>query len=401
MVRRRSRRPPPKARLACLASSRGALTGPPRAGDRPPGARRPRRRRPRPPGPARSRGSGRTPAGSAGGRGTPAAAPAATAAGRGCRGTRPCCSREGRLSTSRRVYGWRGSCSSPCTGPTSASRPAYITPMRSTHWAMSPMSWPTRRTAASSSFCTRKRVSMTRFCTTTSRALVGSSAMITWGRRATAMAMPTRCFMPPLSWWGYMRAVAGSSSTRASRPRTRSRRASRSGRSSWASMVSAIWAPDAHHRVEGVHHPLRDQGDAREPHPPHLLVGQGEQLQLVEVDPSPLDASRGPDQAHEGHGRGRLPRARLPHQAEALARPQLEADALHGAHRSAAGVVVDAQVLHPQQRARGPGAHEARHMRGLAMRSSPMETRKRPMKMSTISTMGGAHHHHIPRSSEV
>ena len=39
--------------------------------------------------------------------------------------------------------------------------------------------------------------------TTTSRALVGSSAMITFGCSQIAMAMHTRCFMPPLSSCGY------------------------------------------------------------------------------------------------------------------------------------------------------------------------------------------------------
>lgn len=37
------------------------------------------------------------------------------------------------------------------------------------------------------------------FCTVTSRALVGSSAMIKSGFRAMAIAINTRCFMPPES----------------------------------------------------------------------------------------------------------------------------------------------------------------------------------------------------------
>ena len=43
---------------------------------------------------------------------------------------------------------------------------------------------------------------MTWRCTTTSSALVGSSAMMTLGCRLIAMAMQTRCFMPPLSSCG-------------------------------------------------------------------------------------------------------------------------------------------------------------------------------------------------------
>jgi len=40
-------------------------------------------------------------------------------------------------------------------------------------------------------------------CTVTSRAVVGSSAMRSSGAPASAMAIITRCFMPPESWKGY------------------------------------------------------------------------------------------------------------------------------------------------------------------------------------------------------
>ena len=42
----------------------------------------------------------------------------------------------------------------------------------------------------------------------------GSSAMIKLGSRLMASAMQTRCFMPPLNWWGYMSATPGCSPTR-------------------------------------------------------------------------------------------------------------------------------------------------------------------------------------------
>ncbi len=37
----------------------------------------------------------------------------------------------------------------------------------------------------------------------TSSAVVGSSASRSLGLQARAMAIPTRCFMPPENWWGY------------------------------------------------------------------------------------------------------------------------------------------------------------------------------------------------------
>ena len=64
------------------------------------------------------------------------------------------------------------------------------------------MSCPTRITAASNPSCNRPRVTITCLCTTTSSALVGSSATITLGSSEVAVAMPTRCFMPPLSSCG-------------------------------------------------------------------------------------------------------------------------------------------------------------------------------------------------------
>ena len=64
-------------------------------------------------------------------------------------------------------------------------------------------------------------MSITCRCTTTSSALVGSSAMISFGRRLIAMAMQTRCFMPPLSSCGYMLATSRRSPTLSSNSATR------------------------------------------------------------------------------------------------------------------------------------------------------------------------------------
>lgn len=49
--------------------------------------------------------------------------------------------------------------------------------------------------------------------TTTSSALVGSSARITFGLRHVAIASTALCFIPPLSSWGNIRATAGDSPT--------------------------------------------------------------------------------------------------------------------------------------------------------------------------------------------
>jgi hypothetical protein len=54
-----------------------------------------------------------------------------------------------------------------------------------------------RITAAPVLACALRSVSRTCACTVTSRAVVGSSAMITSGSFAIAMAIIARCRMPP------------------------------------------------------------------------------------------------------------------------------------------------------------------------------------------------------------
>ena len=69
--------------------------------------------------------------------------------------------------------------------------------------ATTPMLWVMSRIPVFSfSFSDRSRSRMSA-CTVTSRAVVGSSAMITSGSQASAMAITTRCRMPPDSSWGY------------------------------------------------------------------------------------------------------------------------------------------------------------------------------------------------------
>ncbi len=82
-------------------------------------------------------------------------------------------------------------------------------------------------------------------CTVTSSAVVGSSAIKSRGRQASAMAIITRWRIPPESWCGY------SSKRRSGEGmRTRRRAAMAAARialseavRSWARMASTIWAP--------------------------------------------------------------------------------------------------------------------------------------------------------------
>ncbi len=88
------------------------------------------------------------------------------------------------------------------TGPLSTTRPAYMTMTRSHILATMPKSCVMKISERLvSSWISRSR---RRYCAwmVTSREVVGSSAMMTWGSQEMAMAPTTRCFMPPLIWWG-------------------------------------------------------------------------------------------------------------------------------------------------------------------------------------------------------
>src|SRR6516165_317667 len=105
-----------------------------------------------------------------------------------------------------RVYGCRGERNSSATGASSTLRPAYITMTRSATSATTPRSWVMRMMAAPTR-CLRS-VMRLRICAwmVTSSAVVGSSAIRSFGRQASAMAIITRWRMPPDSWCGYSRA---------------------------------------------------------------------------------------------------------------------------------------------------------------------------------------------------
>src|SRR6185312_12610658 len=101
-----------------------------------------------------------------------------------------------------RVYGCWGSANSQRTGACSTTLPAYITTTSSTRSATTPRSWVIRMMAVPSSPCRRR--SRSRICAwiVTSRAVVGSSAISSFGSQASAMPMTARCRMPPDNWCG-------------------------------------------------------------------------------------------------------------------------------------------------------------------------------------------------------
>ena len=119
------------------------------------------------------------------------------------RGARRSSSNRGRDFNSPCAYGWAVRKNRSPALPCSTIRPAYITATRSQIPAITPKSWEIstidrpyscRSSANSSKICA---------CIVTSRAVVGSSAKSSFGRQLRAMAIITRCRIPPLNSWGY------------------------------------------------------------------------------------------------------------------------------------------------------------------------------------------------------
>ena len=135
-----------------------------------------------------------------------AAAAPATARRRGSPAAARRCSggpERGSAASSPVVYGCCGCANSSPDGASSTLRPAYMTITRSATSATTPRSWVMRTIAVPRrSRMSRIRSRMPAWIVTSS-AVVGSSAISTFGLQATAIAIITRWRMPPESWCGY------------------------------------------------------------------------------------------------------------------------------------------------------------------------------------------------------
>ena len=87
--------------------------------------------------------------------------------------------------------------------PSSTIRDSFMTRTRSAKPATTPMSWVISTVAAPMSSCADFSRSITCAWIVTSRAVVGSSAMISSGSFAIAIAIIARWRMPPENSWGY------------------------------------------------------------------------------------------------------------------------------------------------------------------------------------------------------
>ncbi len=123
----------------------------------------------------------------------------------GCSGWSRGASSRGIEASSPPVYGWRGSANSGRRGADSTIRPEYMTCTVSHSPATTPRSWVINSSAVPDSRTSTRRRSRICAWIVTSSAVVGSSAISSRGRQASAIAIRARCRIPPDSWCGYSR----------------------------------------------------------------------------------------------------------------------------------------------------------------------------------------------------
>ena len=132
-----------------------------------------------------------------------------------------------------------------CPGtPCSTIRPWDITRIRSARSAATPRSWVTRSTLVPDDRVSSAMLSRICRWTVTSSALVGSSAITSSGLATRAMAISTRCRIPPDSSCGYCRArSSGRSMPAAASAATASCAAVRFSARPWIRSTSATCRP--------------------------------------------------------------------------------------------------------------------------------------------------------------
>ncbi len=188
------------------------------------------------------------------------------------------------------------------------------------------------------------RRSSARICAwiVTSSAVVGSSAMSSRGRQASAIAISARCRIPPESWCGYSlsRRLGSGMPTDLSSPS--------------ASTLAALplhpavplqhlgdLQPDRDHRVQRGERVLEDHAHVAAAAVPHLPVGEPQQVGALERHLAGDRVAALGQQPHDRQRRHGLAATGLADQADGLAGLHREAHAVDGRERFRAAPVED------------------------------------------------------------
>ena len=231
-------------------------------------------------------------------------------------------SKRGMERNSASVYGCRIEPKSSSVPEPSAIFPAYMTITRSARAAITPRSCVMRITAISKS---RRRLSIrSRIWAwiVTSSAVVGSSAISSFGEFTSAIAIITRWRRPPESWYGYAfsRSAGRGSPTSSSTSRARTS----------ASLLRDVvvqpiglgdLAPDRPRRVQRRHRVLEDHRHVVAAHVLHLLLAEGAEVTAEQVDRAAHDVADVREQLHDREPGRRFPAAGLADEADALSAP--------------------------------------------------------------------------------
>src|SRR5436305_10300682 len=174
---------------------------------------------------------------------------------------------------------------------------------------------------------------------------------------------------------------------------------------------------DPHHGVERVHRALEHHGHVPPAELAQLLGALADEVDALEENAAADDARRRSKDLHDRVRDRALAAAGLPGQAEDLAAPDLEVDAVDRAD----GAVLDGEVAHLEERRRRHGGlHDARHAvalppkrnrrrlrrtprsarrRGLLTSSMPLSTSTSPTTVMPSATLGTTNGHHSPWST--
>ena len=183
----------------------------------------------------------------------------------------------------------------------------------------------------------------------TSSAVVGSSAISSRGRQASAMAIITRWRMPPESLCGYSSKRCSGAGMRTCRSTSIARACACGARQRRGAAASAFddLVADREGRVERGHRLLEDHG--------HAVAAQ---VAAARACPCPTSSrpSKRTDrrrpavhQAHDGQRRHALAAARLADQGQRPAGFHREVDAVHRGKAAVVGGELGAQAAHFQQ----------------------------------------------------
>ncbi len=135
--------------------------------------------------------------------------------------------------------------------------------------------------------------------------------------------------------------------------------------------------------IERGHRLLEDHRHERPEQVGHHLLGGGDHVGSAEHERARYDRLGGRIEPHDGPQRHRLARPALAQDAENLARPQLEVDAVDGMNRVGAGHELDAQLPRAHQQV---VAHSGHHRGGKAMparRDQRVTCRRVPARVRT------------------